>query len=348
MSSSTVPVTPERPVEPRVSRPGLLGALLDRGGWFRIVVVLAMLGAGFVAPAGVRTIIVVTLIYILYAMAYDLLLGYSDQPSLGQGLFFGLGTYAVVLPVLDHGAGLWTGLGIAVVAGTVVAFLVGVVSVRLTDVFHVIITALLASVAYMIANTLTPITGGSGGRTVTLPALGIGPWELNPYDPYATYILVAVIVSACYLALDRLVHSPLGVMLTAIRENPLRAKSLGINVYRYRLVAFVISGMLTTVAGGLYAITLRFASAEFFNFTWSVLPFVWVLIGGIGTLTGAIVGAVLFSIFQFYVAQVWAHYLLILGIALLVLLRFSPKGIVGVWRSRRRRAHEPKREGTDD
>ena len=140
-------------------------------------------------------------------------------------------------------------------------------------------------------------------------------------------------MAVSYLLLDRLVHSPVGQMWTAIRENPQRAASIGINVYRYRLPAFALSGLLTAVAGGLYAITLRFASSEFFGFTWSVLPFVWVLIGGIGTLVGGLVGAVIFAVFQFYVAQLWTHYLLILGVALLVLLRLSPKGIVGSWRS---------------
>jgi ABC-type branched-subunit amino acid transport system permease subunit len=157
-------------------------------------------------------------------------------------------------------------------------------------------------------------------------------------------VFIAVVVAIIYLLLDRLVSSPIGQMWFAIRENPLRAASIGINVYLYRLAAFVLSGMLTAVAGGLYAISLRYTSSEFFSFTWSLLPFVWVLIGGIGTLIGGLIGAVVFAFFQFYVAQLWAHYLLILGVALLVLLRFSPKGIVGTWRDlraqRRRRVEK--------
>ncbi len=315
----------------RRSTPRILG----RSVWFRVAVVAAMLLAGPVATPGVRTIILVTLVYGLYAMAYDILLGYSDQPSLGQGLFFGLGTYALALPIIDHSAGVGTALAVTALVGGVGALLIGLVAVRLTDVFHVIFTALFASVAYMIANTLTPVTGGSGGRTIALPDLNLGPWTVSLYGPHATYMLVAVVVAVSYLLLDRLVHSPIGHIWTAIRENPQRAANIGINVYRYRLVAFVLSGLLTAVAGGLYAISLRFASSEFFGFTWSVLPFVWVLIGGIGTLIGALLGAVVFAVFQFYVAQLWTHYLLILGVALLVLLRLSPKGIVGAWRSSR-------------
>jgi branched-chain amino acid transport system permease protein len=333
MNGTTTPVKDNRSVHSRGSRVGR--TLYGRNIWLKVVVVAAILLAGPIAAPGVRTIILVTLIYGLYAMAYDVLLGYSDQPSLGQGLFFGLGTYGVALPIIDHGVGVGLALLITAVVGALVAVLIGLVAVRLTDVFHVIFTALFASVAYMIANTLTPITGGSGGRTIELPDLQLGPWSVSLYGPHATYLLVAVIVAVSYLLLDRLVHSPIGQMWTAIRENPQRAASVGINVYRYRLVAFVISGLLTAVAGGLYAISLRFASSEFFGFTWSVLPFVWVLIGGIGTLLGGLVGAVVFALFQFYVAQIWTHYLLILGVALLVLLRLSPKGIVGAWRSYR-------------
>jgi len=311
--------------------------LFGKAAWVRLTVVAAMLLAGPLAPPGVRTIILVTLIYGLYAMAYDLLLGYSNQPSLGQGLFFGLGMYGVALPIVDHGVNVAAALLAAALAGGIAALVIGLVAVRLANAFHVIFTALFAAIAYMIANTLTPITGGSGGRTITLPPLKLGPWEVSLYGPYATYLLVAVVVAFVYLLLDRLVASPVGKIWTAIRENPERAANIGIHVYRYRLAAFVLSGLLTAVAGGLYAVMLRFASSEFFSFTWSVLPFVWVLVGGIGTIIGPLLGAVIFALFQFYVAQLWTHYLLILGVALLVLLRWSPKGVVGVWRSFRAR-----------
>lgn len=322
-------------------------SILYRGGKLRFGVVAVLLLAGLVAPPGMRTIVIVTWIYVLYAMAYDVLLGYSDQPSLGQGMFFGVGSYCIVLPILDHGLGVGSALVVTAVIGGIVALLVGLVSVRLTDVFHVIITALLASVAYMIANTMTPVTGGSGGRVVELPPLQIGPWQIDLYSPYATYLLVAVVVAASYLLLDRIVRSPIGQMWIAIRENPQRAASVGINVFRYRLAAFVLSGLLTAVAGALYAVTLRFASAEFFTFTWSVLPFVWVLIGGAGTLIGAMIGAVLFALFQFYVAQYWTHYLLILGVLLLILLRWSPDGLVGFYRKHVDRRMHLRREGGD-
>lgn len=299
----------------------------------RLTVVGIIALAGPLAPPGLRTTLLITLIYGLYAMAYDIVLGYSDQPSLGHGLFFGLGTYGFLLPVADHSWALLSGLAMAFVVGGVAAGLLGAAAVRLTEAFHVIVTALFASIGYLLANSLTPITGGSGGRTVDVPPLDLGVVEITMYGPLGTYGLVAGVVIVTFLVLDRLVRSPVGQVWIAIRENPQRAENIGINVYRYKLAAFALSGAVTALAGALYAVTLRFASAEFFGFIWSVLPFVWVLIGGAGTLIGALIGAAIFAAFQFYVAELWTNYLIILGVALLVMLRFSPKGLVGTWRT---------------
>ena len=324
---------------PRASRQRDLGLT-----GMRVGVVAAIALAGPLAPPGLRTTLLVTLIYGLFAMAYDVVLGFSDQPSLGHGLFFGLGTYALLLPIADHSWPLLLALFLSLVVGAVAAALLGLAAVRLTEAFHVIITALFASIAYLLANSLTPVTGGSGGRTVQVPPLNLGFVDVSMYSPLGTYALVAVTVIVAFLLLDRLVRSPVGQMWIAIRENPQRAQNIGINVYRYRLLAFALSGAVTALAGALYAVTLRYASSEFFGFIWSVLPFVWVLIGGAGTLVGALIGAAIFALFQFYVADLWTHYLIVLGVALLIMLRFSPKGLVGTWRTFRANRRRPAKE----
>lgn len=326
--------TPPGDASARTSPSRSPGTAGHRPPLLQLAVVALILVPGLFVPAGTRTVVIVVLVYAIFAMGYDVLLGYSDQPSLGQGLFFGLGAYAIALPLLDLRTSLWTALGLSVVVGAVVALLLGAVAIRLTAAFHVIITALFASIAHLIANTMTPVTGGSGGRPVPIPPLDLGVAELSVYDPRGTYLLVAAVAALMYLVLDRLVRSPVGQMWMAIRENPLRAANIGINVYRYRLAAFVLAGAVTAIAGALYAVTLRFASAEFFAFIWSVLPFVWVLIGGSGTLLGALVGALIFGLFQFYVAQLWTHYLIVFGVGLLVLLRWSPRGLIGLLQHR--------------
>lgn len=325
LTAASESATPSR--RPRANDPRLTG--------MRLLVVALIALAGPLAPPGLRTTLLITLIYGLYAMAYDVVLGYSDQPSLGHGLFFGIGTYAFLLPVVDHSWALLSALGMALLVGGIASALLGLAAVRLTEAFHVIITALFASIGYLLANSLTPVTGGSGGRTMTVPPLDLGFIEVSMYSPLGTYGLVATVVILAFLLLDRIVRSPVGQAWIAIRENAQRAENIGINVYRYKLGAFALSGAFTALAGALYAITLRFASAEFFAFIWSVLPFVWVLIGGAGTLVGALIGAAIFAAFQFYVADLWTNYEIILGVALLIMLRFSPKGLVGTWRTYR-------------
>ena len=170
------PATLESATVPRPRR-GRLGAGSSGLNAMRLAVVVIVALAGPLAPPGLRTTLLVTLVYGLYAMAYDVVLGYSDQPSLGHGLFFGVGTYAFLLPVVDHGWALLSSLGVAVVVGGVASALLGLAAVRLTEAFHVIITALFASIGYLLANSLTPVTGGSGGRTVDVPPLDLGVVE---------------------------------------------------------------------------------------------------------------------------------------------------------------------------
>jgi len=141
---------------------------------------------------------------------------------------------------------------------------------------------------------------------------------------------------AVYLVLERLVHAPLGRIWVAIRENEVQTSFLQYNVFYYKLAAFVLAGALTALSGALYAVRLRYTSAEFFAFHWCILPFVWGVLGGFGTLIGPIVGMALFTLFQFYVSAWWTHYLILFGGLIIIMLRWAPKGIIGYineWRT---------------
>ena len=137
--------------------------------------------------------------------------------------------------------------------------------------------------------------------------------------------------------MDRMLNAPLGKIFLSIRENEKRTHFLGYNVFVYKLAAFVISGVFAALSGGLYALTLRYASADYFSFYWSILPVVWCLIGGLGTLVGCWLGVALMSVFQYYVSAWFTYYLLILGILILIILRVSRKGMLGYllsWRNK--------------
>lgn len=293
------------------------------------VFLLGLILLGLLSSSGILSLLIIMIIYSIYAISYDLLLGFANQPSLGQSLFFGLGAYGMVLSAIRWEWGFWGSMGIALLVGSVGGLVVGFLAVRVTEAYHVILTALVASVIFILAKNATPLTGGSGGLSFDVPPVFLGPVKLSVYDPATNFFLVLAFGLAVYLFLRRLVATPLGRVWMGIRENENRMISLGYNTYYYKLAAFVTASMLTALAGALYAIRLRYVSAEFFDFMWSVLPFIWVIVGGIGTLVGPVIGVVIFTIFQTYVSDWWTHYLILFGVLILVVLRWGPKGIMG-------------------
>ncbi|UCD80622.1 MAG: branched-chain amino acid ABC transporter permease [Desulfobacterales bacterium] len=300
-------------------------------GLVAVVAVLVM--AGLAASEAVKSLLMIMMIYSIFAMSYDVLLGYANQPSLGQSLFFGLGAYGMILPITRWEWSFWPSLAAGLILGLISAMLVGLVAVRLVEAYHVIFTAIIASVTHLMAKNMTPLTGGSGGLPTKIPPISLGPYTLSVYDPLSNYFLILGFSLAVFLVLSRLVESPLGKIWTAIRENETRVSFLSYNTYFYKLAAFALAGFMTSLAGVLYAVRMRYASAEFFAFEWSLLPFIWILVGGIGTLYGAILGVAVFTFFQYYVSEWWAHYLILFGLLIIFMLRWAPKGIIGIYRS---------------
>ncbi|MGB6066263.1 MAG: branched-chain amino acid ABC transporter permease [Desulfomonilaceae bacterium] len=300
---------------------------------FGALVLFAILGV--VLPSGARSLTIQIMIFGIFAMGYDVCLGYTDQCSLGHSMFFGAGAYGCVLSLIHLKAGLLTSLGISLGVGFVLAFLIGPICVRLSEAYFVIVTAIIAAVFHLMAMDQIWLTGGDDGLSVTLPPLNLGFAQLSLYHPLVNYYFVLFFMAVSYFVLMRILDAPLGKIFIAIRENPKRAHFLGYNVTRYKLIAFVISGMFTALAGALYAVTLRYASADYLSFYWSVLPIVWCLIGGLGTLAGSWIGVSLMSLFQYYVSAWFTYYLLLFGVLVLIILRVSRKGILGYVAGRR-------------
>lgn len=296
---------------------------------------LVLLGIlGIVLPPGARSLAIQIMIFGIFAMGYDVCLGYTDQCSLGHSLFFGAGAYGCVLSMMHLKAGLLTSVIIGIGSGFVLGVLLGLICVRLSEAYFVIVTAIIAAVFHLLAMDLIWLTGGDDGLSVSIPPLNLGFAEVSLYQPLANYYFVLFFMAAGYLVLARILDAPVGKIFVSIRENPKRAHFLGYNVVRYKLIAFVISGMFAALAGALYAVTLRYASADYLGFYWSVLPVVWCLVGGLGTLVGSWVGVALMSVFQYYVSAWFTYYLLLFGVLVLIILRVSRKGIMGCVTSR--------------
>ncbi len=284
---------------------------------------------GVLLPAGARSLVIQMMIFSIFAMGYDVCLGLTQQCSLGHSIFFGVGAYGTVLAIMHLKVGFIASLACGVGAGLCFAVLVGVICVRLSEAYFVIVTAIISAVFHLLAMDLTWLTGGDDGLTVSVPPLALGGVKLSLYNPFANYYFVLLFLVLAYLFLERIASAPLGKIFVSIRENEKRVRFLGYDVFLYKLIAFVISAGMVSLAGALYALTLRYASADYFSFYWSVLPVVWCLVGGLGTLAGPWLGAVLMSLFQYYVSAWFTYYLLLFGILVLVILKVSRKGILG-------------------
>jgi branched-chain amino acid transport system permease protein len=296
---------------------------------FALIALIAFFFMGFVLPKGAMSLVIQIMIFSILAMGYDVALGFTNQCSLGHAIFFGGGAYGFLFGILYLKAGILLSLSCSVFLGFVISLITGYISVRLSEAYFVIMTAIFFSIFHLLAMDMTWLTGGDDGLTVSLPSLSLGFAKISLYDQKSNYFFVLVFLGISYWILNRVAQAPLGKVFISIRENEKRAAFLGYNIFRYKLAAYVISGVFVALSGGLYALTLRYASADFFSFTWSILPIVWSLIGGIGTLSGPWIGVALMSIFQYYVSAWWTYYLILFGIIILIILRVSRKGILG-------------------
>jgi len=298
------------------------------------IAVIALVVIGPLLPAGLRSLLIDIMIFSIYAMAFDLLFGYSNQFSYGQATFFGLGAYGILLPVLHFGVNLWVGLLAALILCVVFGLGLGFISVRLGGAYFVIITIIFNMVFYLLSLDWTWLTGGDDGLTFTAPPVDLGLGQFSLYNPIVNYYFILAFLVVSYIVLRRLVESPIGKVLIAIRENEDRASLLGYNVFRYKLLAFVVSALFTGLAGALYALRNRYASADYFSIILSGEPIVWTIVGGSGTLIGPIIGVAIINPIIYYVGVFWKHYLIIIGLLLILIFRVSPKGIMGVIRSK--------------
>ncbi|MBS1238272.1 MAG: amino acid/amide transporter rane protein 2, family, partial [Deltaproteobacteria bacterium] len=221
------------------------------------LLLIALVVLGFVLPRGARSLMVQVMILSIFAMGYDVSLGFTNQCSLGHSVLFGAGAYAILLPILHLKTGLLVSVLFCLGGGMAFSLVTGVIAVRLSEAYFVIVTAIFSAIFHLLAVDLTWLTGGDDGLSATLPSLHLGFVKLSLYDPLVNYFFSLFFLALSYLVLRRIAHSPLGKIFLAIRENEKRAEYLGYHVTRYKLIAFVISGVFTALGGGLYALSLR-------------------------------------------------------------------------------------------
>lgn len=274
------------------------------------------------------------MIWGLFAMAFDLIYGYVGMLSFGQSIFFGAGAYAFAFSLLVPRTNLWLAIGLAVLVAALSAALVGSLIVRATHHYFMILTIIFSLVVTLVLQSghWRWLTGGYGGRSFAIPRLPLGPWEVDLVNPINSYYFTLSLVAPAFLLCRRLLASPLGRIFISIRENEERARLVGYNVERYKLVAFIIAGGLSGLAGSLYAVNFRYTNLVFFHWTTSGDAIVSAVLGGTGTLSGAYVGAGFLILFKDYLSSWIQNANILIGIVLILVIRIAPVGFVGVLR----------------
>jgi branched-chain amino acid transport system permease protein len=334
-------------------------------------VLLVIFGALALAPflfPGTKPLNVAAKIcyFIVLVASYDLLIGYTGIVSFAHTMFFGIGGYGVGLALHGWGASwgsLVAGLAVALVAALALSFVIGLVSLRVRAIFFAMITLAVASAFLILASQLSDLTGGEDGRNFTLPEILRPSFRLFEGEVLGVavtgrivaYYLVFLVSLALFLAMLRIVNSPFGRVLQAIRENTFRAEAIGYRTVVYRTVANCLGACMAALAGALMAIWLRYVGPDVsLSFAIMIDILLMVVIGGMGTMYGAVIGATIFILAQNYLQTLMGaaskalegvpllpamlhpdRWLLWLGVLFVLSVYFFPVGIVGRLRGRK-------------
>ena len=297
-------------------------------------VLAALIVLPFLVPAWQTVLLSYGLVFAIAALGFNLLLGYTGLLSFGHSAYFGAGAYAVAFIVKYAGLESMEVflLGGVVVSG-IVAALFGVLCVRYTRIFFGILTMALSQVLWSLAYKFFWVTGGSDGLRVPTPTLlgGLVRMGADKQDflsgPYYFYVLAVFVIAVAVMWV--IVHSPFGKALQAIRDNETRAEFVGVQVWHYRWVAFVISGIFTGLAGALWVPLNGLTTPDILHWTFSGKIVFFTVLGGFQTFFGPVIGAIIYNYLENWAVGYTVYWQMVLGVVLVVLVLALPAGIVG-------------------
>ncbi len=267
-----------------------------------------------------------------YAVGYNILFGYTGLLSLGHAMFFAAGMYGMALTIQHFMVPPPLAFGIGIVSAFVVSLAVGLLALRTKGVAFMIVTLMFAQAGYLTILYFGEYTRGDEGFVIQPWNRNFGTIELS--DPVNRYLAALLLFGICLIICLSLVQSRIGKVLIAIRENEERARMLGYDIFRYKLFAVVLSGTMAGTAGAAYGLLFGYAGASFATVQYSIFPLLWVLLGGAGTVLGPFIG----TLFMFYLidlsSSITSAYMLIAGVALVLLILFARQGLAGEVRRR--------------
>jgi branched-chain amino acid transport system permease protein len=296
----------------------------SRSQWIAFLVMLALI---VVAPYVLYPVFIMrVLCWALFACAFNLMIGYVGLLSFGHAAFFGMGSYLAAWTMKFWHVDAVVAIGIGGITGAILGLCLGYLAIRRSGIYFAMITLALAQMVYFFCNE-APFTGGEDGIQQVPRGHLLGIVNLN--HDMAMYWVVALIFVAGFLLVHRIIHSPFGQVLKAIRENEPRATSLGYRTDDYKLIAFVLSSMLAGIAGGMQAIVFGIATLTDVHYSTSGEVVLTTLLGGLGTVFGPVVGAVVNTAMENYLAQFGSWVTVTQGAIFMLCVLAFRRGIIG-------------------
>lgn len=303
-------------------------ALIFVAGALALAIIGAATGDTFYLRLGTEALIFAGL-----ALSVDLLLGYSGALSLGQALYFGIGAYVSALTLLKVPS-FWLAMLAAGSATFIASVIGGLIANRVRGVYFALITFGLAQVVAKVVYNTRELGASDGMIGIPVIDIGFGPFSVSAGNPVGFFLIVLAIIMGLYWLTAYLLDTPFGRVLTALKANERRVPFLGYSVWRARMFSYVLAGLIAGLSGALYPMLRGFVSPELMFFATSGNAVISVILGGVGTLIGAIYGSVLLVVLKSIIGSWTEHHLIVIGLLFMVCVMFLPKGLVGFIRPR--------------
>ncbi len=269
----------------------------------------------------------------VYAMSYDLLMGYTGILSFGHAMFFGTGAYVTGMLLKHAGWDLWQIFLMVIVVGLVQGLVIGILALRVSGVYFAMVTLAFAQMFFLLAEAtdFREWTGAEDG----LHSLPVPAW-INPTNQRLTFYFVTLgFCVLMYLIARRIVNSPTGRVMIAIRENEARARMIGYNTIIYKLIAIIVAGIMAALAGSLFALWSLNVNSAMLGVNTTINALLMTIIGGVGTLIGPMLGAGVLQLLGYWLNDLFGpRWPLIFGVVYILIVLFFPYGLVGTWRLR--------------
>ena len=305
---------------------------MSRALTFHIGAIIVLAVLQFILPVYHSGNLARIMVLAVYAMGYNVMFGYTGLLSLGHAMFFAVGMYGAGLSIRLLSLGAAPAFGIGIIASILFSLGVGLLALRTIGVAFMIVTLMFSQAIYLLILYFNPLTRGDEGFVIPQAVRQVAGFDLS--DPVTRYFAALLLFAIALLGMVWLVRSRTGRVLVAIRENEERARMLGYDSWAHKLFAVVLSGTMSGAAGAAYGLLFGSVGASFAEVPFSILPLLYVLLGGPGTVIGPFVG----TLFMFYLRDISSSFtdahMLVAGIVLVLLTMYARRGIMGVVRER--------------